>query len=139
MSALSYEEVGVVTAKGDGAYEFTDHTPVTGMINYYRIKSIDINGNVHYSATVMINADNAIAGGLQAFPNPATDHVTLSGDLSGKVSGTITDLRGRTVQEFTATTTGNAVGVSLNELPKGIYLITINTGSKKLTTKLIKD
>ena len=51
-------------------YEWVDATPSNGN-NFYRIKSVDINGKISYSTIVRLNL-NQSGKGILVYPNPAT-------------------------------------------------------------------
>jgi hypothetical protein len=63
--------------------EISNHTTV-----YYRLKDVGLNGNVTYSEIKMIRISNISNQniGLQAFPNPYMDKVTIN--FESKISGT---------------------------------------------------
>ncbi|WP_343749020.1 T9SS type A sorting domain-containing protein, partial [Fluviicola sp.] len=79
-----WETVAQIDGAGNSetpkSYATEDDFPLDG-ISYYRLKQIDFNGQerVHETESVYIN----VAGGseLVIFPNPATNLVTVKGDL----------------------------------------------------------
>lgn len=79
-----WETVAQIDGAGNSetpkSYAAEDDFPLDG-ISYYRLKQIDFNGQerVHETESVYIN----VAGGseLVIFPNPATNLVTVKGDL----------------------------------------------------------
>jgi hypothetical protein len=80
------------------SYSFTDNA-VNGQDVCYRIKQIDINGNVHYSRIVNLNGvlhNNTVVG-----PNPASHFITISrsSTASEKISVSLVDMNGRMVYQ----------------------------------------
>ncbi|MBA2563027.1 MAG: T9SS type A sorting domain-containing protein, partial [Chitinophagaceae bacterium] len=54
-------------------YQWTDITPVSG-VNYYRIKTVSLNGGIQYSNTVKVTMPYDKAG-ITIFPNPVVNGV----------------------------------------------------------------
>jgi hypothetical protein len=67
-----YEPIGRVAGKGTtsqtNSYSFTDHAPLA-MINYYRLKQVDIDNRYKYSAVVTIKLDGKLKKSINIFPN----------------------------------------------------------------------
>jgi hypothetical protein len=51
-------------------YEFIDNTPLTP-INYYRIRSVDMDGKISYSNVISVNFNNSYDG-ISIIPNPVS-------------------------------------------------------------------
>ncbi len=69
------------------------------------------------------------------YPNPATDVVTISGNLSDKATATIIDQSGRVVLS-TALTTGSAIDISA--LDTGAYLVRVEDKGLITTKSIVK-
>lgn len=61
-------------------YSAIDEFPLDG-ISYYRLKQVDFNGQQRIHDTESVLIDNSGASELVIFPNPATDLLTIKGDL----------------------------------------------------------
>lgn len=61
-------------------YSAIDEFPLDG-ISYYRLKQVDFNGQQRIHDTESVLIDNSRASELVIFPNPATDLLTIKGDL----------------------------------------------------------
>lgn len=72
--------------------------------------------------------------GWQLYPNPATDYITLSGN--GAAVYHLTDITGRKLMQGSVFGEGS---VNVSQLPVGMYLIQIQSGSKKETFKFLKQ
>jgi hypothetical protein len=81
--------------------------------------------------TGIISAENSP---LQVYPNPATDHIRLSG-ISGKANIRLYGIDGQML--INRAVTGDEV-VSISYLPAGMYFIAVKTDGKTVTSKLIK-
>ena len=67
------------------SYNWLDVQPVAGY-NYYRIKSIGINGEINYSKILQVFAGNR-KNGITVYPNPASNgiiHLQFSNQSAGK-------------------------------------------------------
>jgi len=79
-----------------------------------------------------LSADNT--GKLIVYPNPVTDVFQIQG-LSGVSSISITDLGGRSWLQKQVSEGEN---ISVNDLPKGVYLLKIKNNESTLKHKLVK-
>ena len=72
---------------------------------------------------------------VELYPNPANNQVILSSSMKGVSKYNIQDLTGKNIitGSFNDKTTLN-----INNLPSGLYMVTLINGSKKHTLKLIK-
>jgi hypothetical protein len=79
-------------------YSFTDNA-VNGQDVCYRIKQIDLNGNVHYSRIVNLSGlqhSSTVVG-----PNPASHFITISksSSVTEKITVSLVDMNGRLVYQ----------------------------------------
>ena len=85
---------------------------------------------------------NQSSFGFKAFPNPTNDNVTVYYKLDGAdyVTFTLSDINGRILYEKTTPSvkTGSEM-VSLQDLPKGIYLLKMARTNESKTEKIIKE
>jgi hypothetical protein len=135
-NAVSWSPVSTVNSKGGTGvnnYAATDASPFTG-VNYYRLKEIDADGYVNYSAVASVVRMAGMS--LMFYPNPAHDKVYLHInstqpriDVFGLYSSTGNLLQQKTIQinSRTAITT-----FDISNLAKGVYFIRNNNSSEKL-------
>lgn len=118
-------------------YTYTDAAPVSGT-NYYRLKMNDAEGKVQYSKVVTVLSPSNTKGSitLSAFPNPATDIVTVN--IADATTGLIAvmDVTGKTVQSFAVNSSSTTLHTS--DLPAGVYTIMYKSGENIATTQLVK-
>lgn len=61
-----FEKIGSVNPNSSEKYQWRDENPLAGP-NYYRIREVSVNGQIHFSRTAFINQE---INGLKVFPNP---------------------------------------------------------------------
>jgi hypothetical protein len=79
-------------------------------------------------------------GGLNLFPNPAKDRITLEWDgvVSGLMRISIVDLSGRTVKQMTRPG-ANRMTLPVNDLARGIYLLKAETGNAARVVRFVVE
>jgi hypothetical protein len=85
-------------------------------------------------------ADNQI--GWKIYPNPATDQLTIefNSDNTGNTSIEIKSTLGQTIYHLDKNVTKgkSELEISINDLPKGVYIISLSDGKTVLSKKLIR-
>ncbi len=140
-----YEPIGRVAGKGTtsqtNSYSFTDHAPLA-MINYYRLKQVDIDNRYKYSVVVTIKLDGKLKKSINIFPNPVSDKINfrISSDISANGFINITDALGQSIyrrnESFVRGDNVFALN-SLKNLPKGVYTLQVVFDKEILFTKFI--
>jgi hypothetical protein len=101
-NAMDFDPIGAVPGAGTSTstmhYEFIDHQPLIG-ISYYRLRQVDFDGQFTYSVTRSVHY-RGHDDGVQAFPNPATDHITfrIKANEKGRCELRLLDTKGRSVR-----------------------------------------
>ncbi|MDB5269532.1 MAG: Por secretion system C-terminal sorting protein [Hymenobacter sp.] len=123
-------------------YTFTDAgigAKATGAV-YYRLRQMDLDGTASLSPVRALTFGAALAGRPTLYPNPTPDQATL--DLTvwpaGAYPFTVTDMAGRVL--LTGTLPGGAAQLlAVRQLPKGAYLLTVQSPSGPVSQRLLKD
>jgi hypothetical protein len=142
-NGINYVSIGSVNAVGNGAskqsYRFMDANPAKGN-NYYRIKSIDLDNS--YKLSVVRNVKNLGFVEMMINPNPvaSTMNISMEAEASEKATIVITDLSGRKVYygKTNVIVGSNNIPVNVNNLTKGIYLVSIQLSGETLIKKITK-
>lgn len=142
-NGINYASIGSVNAIGNGAskqsYRFVDANPSKGN-NYYRIKTIDVDNS--YKISVVRNVKNLGFVEMMINPNPvaSTMNISLEAEANEKATIVITDLSGRKVYNGTTNVIAgsNNIPVNVNNLNKGIYLVTLQLSGETLIKKITK-
>lgn len=80
-----------------------------------------------------------IASSITVFPNPATDVITISNVGNTAITSlVVADVNGRIVKQLAADNIGNQA-ISIADLTKGVYFLTIKSSEGTTVEKLIKN
>ncbi|HWB25943.1 MAG TPA: discoidin domain-containing protein [Chitinophagaceae bacterium] len=141
---FTWQTLGTVKAKTTGTgnynYNFTDKKPVNGT-NYYRLRQVDINGHLSYSAVRKIDISTFWA--VKQYPNPVSDYLILefNYDKQEKAFITIQTISGSKVfgNEQMLAKGFNRIKINqVKPLAQGTYILTLATGSNIYRAKFIK-
>lgn len=80
-----------------------------------------------------LSSESFSLSGVKMYPNPAKDLLNITSESEELTKVSITDLNGRVVKLIT----NNLSQISLGELSKGIYMVTIESATAKKIEKLI--
>jgi hypothetical protein len=129
--AVVWESVGHLPGAGSSLqplqYRTSDEAPLPGL-SYYRLRQTDLDGttSVHPMVPVRFTTDTDI---LVAFPNPATDVVTLvHGELGPDVNLLVVDASGRALEVPVVQEALRRV-LDVRQLPAGQYMAVLQDGS----------
>jgi hypothetical protein len=110
---------------------------------YFHVKPICGNDNAAWTKLKFSTNPTdvqVLAGGdgIEVYPNPATDKLTISGKNVRNLSGiTLTDLLGRKLK--TAAIAGDKTIIDLTGLNAGVYLVQCTNGAEKQIIKVVKQ
>ena len=111
---------------GKAAYSFIDTHPINGE-NFYRIRSLEVNGNIFYSIIVKVSTF-IFNDGITIYPNPVNNN-RLSFKIAGLPAGiyllTITNAAAQTIYHRSVTHNGGSFGLTINlaGVKKGSYYL----------------
>jgi hypothetical protein len=140
-----FSKAGTVKANNNAAtnYSWTDVNPGNGL-NYYRIKSIDINDKIEYSKIVKVQNSKNINQDIMIFPNPIinkTVNLLFISQPKGMYYIRITDQLGKPVliKQLIRNNESDSETIPLDSnLSHGIYHIEIiKPGGEKKIIKMI--
>jgi len=137
-NGTAFITISTLAARGTGVntYQYIDIAKAAGEL-FYRIKQTDNDGRVTYSKVVALNSSLTQAG-MTFYPNPAADHITITGLQPGtNYRIIITDMSGKTVVAKEITSAQNLVSTST--LSNGVYLIKITSAGYNTILKFVKQ
>ncbi len=132
---VQFLSIGSMPAAGNSSsilnYSYTDVQPLKGS-NYYRLQTIDIDGSTSYSRIIKINFDGKY--NVSVFPNPAHDHIKISGAENFKQVQLI-NLNGSIVQQWYKPVVGEVF--KLQNISKGLYYVKLIRDNEMRVIKLL--
>ena len=139
----NFSFVSQTNASGKNNYSYTDNiTTEASSIFYYRLKSVDKDGNFKYSEVIKINMppNGKFA---EVNPNPFKEKllVTIQSPTQDKATLILTDLSGRQLFKQNKIISPGRNEVLINEagkFSKGIYLLTIIESQQTQSIKVVK-
>ncbi|MEM6345446.1 MAG: T9SS type A sorting domain-containing protein [Bacteroidota bacterium] len=122
---LEWEIRGQVASQGNSdapqQYQFWDEASSTRA--YYRIKQIDQDGQYSYSSRIAVSP---LENDLNTYPNPTADHFTISGLSDHAQQISLYNQMGQEVLRRSVSGQSQ-IQLSVDELPKGIYLLHVKS------------
>ena len=124
-------------------FDFNDNSPQNGT-NYYRLKIIDIDGNISYSKVALSINSLRETSRIKITPNIVSSFAELhyTSDKSEKIKLQISDLQGRILKKLSIEVVAgnNKIIIPTNEFSKGQYHATIFiNGEKTADAKFVKQ
>jgi len=142
-----FTKIGSVRSKGNSAsgysYTFTDAEPAKYGTRYYRLKIVDRDGSVGYSAVRPLVFASDVR--WEITPNPSDGIFSLVYQLNAgeQVVISVYNTEGKRVKQQKQTGAGfvskTDIDLRSNEFSSGIYLIRVVAGEQEQTFKVIKQ
>lgn len=126
--------MAAVNSSAEKFYESYDIAP--GSNNIYRIKEIDLNGNVFYSKTISARYKRPEEGLTTIYPNPAHDFVNVS-STKPILALTVCDLTGKKLMSIKTSGLSKNLQIPAKQLKTGVYYLIVETNGNRLTRKLV--
>ena len=111
--------------------------------NFYRIKSIDNNGEVKYSAIVKVTINSSKTSSIKIYPNPVNNNIInlqLTNQPKGNYLLKLTNNIGQTI--YSTNMQSNSINSTLSinipgKLTSGVYNLEVNTPDNKTSTQKV--
>ncbi|NOT50737.1 MAG: S8 family serine peptidase [Chitinophagaceae bacterium] len=142
-----FVKIGEVRATGNGAtvshYTFTDIENNKNGVRYYRLKIIDNDGRITYSAIRPVIFSNDVV--WQVYPNPSNGlfNFVYQANDGEAVNIKVYDVTGRVVKQQQTIATGFEQKINIDlqgsSFSSGLYLMEVSGGDKKQSFRLIKQ
>lgn len=131
-----WNELGTVIARTNTKdfedYDYYDYSSNTTN-KYYRVKQVDVEGNVTYSPVVMVKAGNNNRG---IYPQPLSGN-TLTVNYPDATSWSLSSLSGTRLFDGNFTSSEKIIDFTSAALLPGVYLLQIQTESEIFQEKLV--
>lgn len=82
-----------------------------------------------------VSLEEFLLNNVSLYPNPATSSVSINTNSNQVKELSVTSLTGKLLSSMTST--DSTVEINVNDLPRGVYVITIEMGTAKASRKLI--
>ena len=142
LDGQEFMQLGIVPAAGNSNelihYEMVDEFPSPNL-NYYRLKTIDVDGFEEVSNTIAISGVSREK--LSVYPNPVGRKLTIAvpeSMLGSYCQITITDALGKMQTSINQMTLKHTV-LNTSKLKPGMYFLTIKNEQMTLTSKFNKN
>jgi hypothetical protein len=123
-------------------YSLTDEA-LAGGNNFYRLKVINLDGTIDYSAIVRINYTKGALSNWYISPNPAAGNASViyKSSVSKIIYMHVTDAAGRLISRSTYNVGPgtNKIAIPSSKLSSGMYVINLQGGDTKETAVFVKE
>lgn len=144
---INYKELGVVFGAGESEiqrnYSYEHKNMNNKGLIYYRLKSVDNDDKIAYSAVRMIRTEAATKTlSLTAFPNPAVSELrlTIPANWQGKsVKFELYNANGQKVMEMMNGNASQTEVMNVNNINKGMYVVKAICDSETAMQKVMKN
>ncbi len=148
-SLNGYDFIHVATIEGNGTssqlHEYAyDDSPVKNMNYYYRLRQVDYNGNITYSAVILVKRDSDYSGFIHSLlPNPFHDKVSIifNREVKEEITFELFNVTGNRVftEKLSPGGVTYTVDFSNSSLAAGAYLARITTGSETRSFRVFRQ
>jgi hypothetical protein len=150
MNGVSFQTIGVIHAKNilsGASYSFMDNIPDKAQTYYYRLISIDKNGDQKKSGLIVIEYKQYVFNAFSLYPNPATTSFILETEVNtpSKVKVIIYDVLGNIAgEQISELVNGfNTIEVSIENYKAGMYYVKVvsddDTNKQLFIQKIVKQ
>jgi glycosidase len=143
IDGVHYANVGNLNATGNSNYSYTDNIAgINANIFYYRLKSVDQDGNFKYSIIVKIHT--SVKGWIvEATPNPFKEkiQVNIESPVKDNAVLVLSDISGKQLhkQNISLLPGNNAFEIpGAAKFVPGVYILSLVATDQKQTIKIIK-
>ena len=148
VDGINYSNLQQVAAVGQSNksevnhYAYQDYNPIVGY-NYYRLKQVDLNGEVVNSKVIAVSFEQASTSVIQLQPNPAIEDLFINIQAKDEtpISMTVFNTTGQQVLQrkdgsvFIGT---NRLKLPIKSLSEGVYILQIQQGAFSKSFRFVK-
>jgi RNA binding exosome subunit len=118
-------------------FQHIDYEQDKGVV-YYRLKYVEKTGKTEYSKIISLKMNNPELQ-FKVFPNPASEYISLQGELEGESDISIFNLEGKKMASLKVSNSKPLKTVNIADLPKGNYILSFYNGIINKSLKFIKE
>ncbi len=122
-------------------FRYTD-SEISGNAVFYRLKSVNETGHIDYSNILTFRLNNGIMKGLNVYPTVIQSYATINIQVSERenTSLLVTDMFGKKVMQQQLLLNAGTNNLTVNgfeKFLKGVYIISLRTGSGIFSSKVV--
>jgi hypothetical protein len=142
----NFNAIGKLVSKNgtSNTYSFIDDNLLNGK-NVYRIKSVDKDGQIQFSNTLVVDLLNTKKQEINIFPNPVKNDVSIqiNNVVEGKYEFKVVDINGKLIlnRKLDLSNSSNQIKLNSANWKSGVYVgqLVDKEGKILLTSKIIKE
>ena len=139
LDGKTFTQVNAVNPSGKSTFTYTSNDVAPKGITFYRLKVISMDGSFTYSNVISVNG-KIMGTGIHIYPNPVLANVTVSyNKVSNNASLLVYTTDGKLVTSSKLIEGSTQTTVDVSTLKSGKYVLTMNDGTEKQSTVLIKQ
>lgn len=131
----SWTEISFINSQSNSevtsAYRFTDRNAAPGK-NFYRLKQLDLNGSIAYSAVAMIALDKEQQ--VSVYPNPAREALMVSG-MEDHMLLSIINALGQELKVPAVAVADKTARLDVSTLPAGVYYLVVKDQGRNVLSR----
>lgn len=140
VNGLNFTTLGTKSGFGQNTHERHEYNYSLSLYvqgtNYYRLKSVDLDGKFEYSDVIAIEVDTQVE--VSTFPNPAHDFIIVKTNFESNASDriSVTDSHGSEVLRVSVSSLETKIELS-ESMPRGIYYVQYKGAALTKTMRVI--
>ena len=136
-NGVNFQNIGYVSATGKTVYSLNYVDKISGIM-YFRIKNVDFDGKIKYSAIIKLYGKETVLENLQVYPQPAFDQVTIQHNKATETAiFTLYSADGKIIMQKLAMSGTHQTQINISKVNSGLYLLRYDDGSGKVQTKSV--
>jgi hypothetical protein len=145
-NGTEFDAIGWAQGHGNStvmnSYRYSDLTALPGIVYYYRLKQVDLDGRFAYSNIASASLTGDLGFTLETLiPNPANSQVAVGviSNVNAMTTITMTDMLGRVVvnEPWEMSIGYNTQKFDLSKMAEGAYVVTIYSGNIRTSKRLV--
>ena len=139
-NGVNFQTIGYVNASGKKVYSLNYADKISGTM-YFRVRNVDFDGKGKYSAIIKLFGKETVLNGLQVYPQPAYEQVTIQHNkATERAVFTLYSADGKIIMQKLAMPSTQQTQLNISNLNSGLYMLRYDDGSGKVQSKsLIKN
>lgn len=130
-------------AAGDKTYSYTDIEASKSGVRYYRLKIVNQDGSIQYSAVKAVVFTGEFNWSVTPNPSSGIFHISFQAEPGSDLQCRLMDINGKVLKQFRQPVTGFIQKVSVDmqspAFASGLYILEMKAGGQQQVFRLIKQ